>query len=419
MSLDVKTVIFLSSIAAIVMGISILGTAQNYPHIKGVTKWAWGCAVQSLAWILIFLRGSISEFFSVIVAYTLLLLSMTFFYHALTSFKGKKFSSHIFYPLIALSSLLLSFFTYVYYQSLMRTLVIAVLGSILSFLCSYLLLRKKGETPKISERIMGLGFFVIGMSPIITVLSIVVNIYKIDLFFPNSIIQNLNFAFIFIAILILTSSFMLMINDKFMGEILRLATMDSLTGIYNRAAIEQLILKEIDRSKRYNLPMSLLLLDLDHFKKINDTYGHQVGDHTLQKLVETVSQVLRDHDLFGRFGGEEFTILLPETDLVNGHIVAERIRNIVDKTPIKTGSKSFGLTISIGLATLNHQDDDFAELFRRADMGLYKAKQSGRNRVVAVRDKNIKLETLEEEDFQNFKSNPNIEIPQHIKRNLK
>ena len=128
---------------------------------------------------------------------------------------------------------------------------------------------------------------------------------------------------------------MLMINDKFMGEIYRLATLDSLTEIYNRAAMEKLINTEIDRSKRYGLPMSLLLLDLDHFKKVNDNYGHQVGDFTLKKFVEIVTKVLREHDILGRFGGEEFTVLLPDTDLVNAHIVAERVRDMVEKTPIK------------------------------------------------------------------------------------
>lgn len=418
MSLDVKTIVFLSSIAAIVMGIIILVTTQTYPHIKGVTKWAWGCGAQSIAWMLIYLGGQIHLFFSNVVAYTLLLLSMVLFYQALSNFKEKHFSKRIFYPLIAVAFLLFVTFTFIYPSSILRVITIALIGSVLAFLCSFLLIFKDGFSSKISEQIMGFGFFVIGLSPVVTLLSIFLNVFEFTSILPRGIIQNVNFAFIFVALLILTSSFMLMINDKFMSEILRLATMDSLTEVYNRAAMEKLIDKEIDRSKRYELPMSLLLLDLDHFKKVNDTYGHQVGDFALKKLVETITKVLRDPDSLGRFGGEEFLILLPETDLVNGNIVAERVRDIVEKTPINAGTKTFNITISIGLATLNHETDDFQELFRRTDLGLYKAKQTGRNRVVAVHDKNIKSKNTNGQSEGIFKSNPNIEIPLQIKKDL-
>ncbi len=418
MSLDIKTIIFLSSIAAIVMGIIILVTAQTYPQIKGVTKWAWGCGAQSIAWMLIYLNGEIPIFFSNTVAYTLLLLSMVLFYQALLNFKEKHFSKRIYYPLIGVAFLLFVTFTFIYPSAILRVITIALIGSVLAFLCSFLLIFKDGFSPNISERLMGFGFFVIGLSPVITLLSIFLNVYQFTDIFPIGIIQNVNFAFIFVSLLILTSSFMLMINDKFMSEILRLATMDSLTEVYNRAAMEKLIEKEIDRSKRYDLPMSLLLLDLDLFKKVNDTYGHQVGDFALKKLVQTITKVLRDPDSLGRFGGEEFLILLPETDLVNGNIAAERVREIVEKTPIEAGTKTFNITISIGLATLNPETDDFEELFRRADLGLYKAKQTGRNRVVAVQDKNLKPENSNGQPFDIFKSNPNIEIPLQIKKDL-
>jgi diguanylate cyclase (GGDEF)-like protein len=425
MSLDIKTVLFLNAIAAIVMGISILVTARTHPQIKGVIKWAWGCGAQSLAWVLILFRGEIPDFFSIVTAYTLLLLSIMLFYQALSDFKEKHFSKAIFYSLISFAFLIFVFATYIYQNTLVRTLTIAIIGASLSFLCSYLLFFRNETKPKIGERILGLGFFLIGLSPLITILSIFSDNLYINYIFPGGIIQSVNFAFIFVSLLILTSSFMLMINDKFMGEILRLATMDSLTEIYNRAAIERIIETEIDRSKRYELPMSLLLLDLDHFKRINDTYGHQVGDLTLKTTIKIISKVLREHDILGRFGGEEFTVLLPDTDLVNAHIVAERVREIVRQTPIKAGSKTISMTISIGFATLNHKTDDYQELFRRADLGLYKAKQSGRNRAVAVRDKNVKLESLPDQsttilkpdsEIDIFKSNPNLDIPSIPKR---
>jgi diguanylate cyclase (GGDEF)-like protein len=161
--------------------------------------------------------------------------------------------------------------------------------------------------------------------------------------------------------------------------------------------------------------MSFLLIDLDFFKKVNDNFGHQVGDSTLKKVVEITSNELRQHDIIGRFGGEEFTVLLPDTDLVSAQTVAERIRKTVQESEFFAGSSTFHITVSIGLATFNHVTDDFQELFRRADLGLYKAKQTGRNQVVAVLDENNPASDFGDSEIDIFKSNPQINIPTYLK----
>ena len=125
-----------------------------------------------------------------------------------------------------------------------------------------------------------------------------------------------------------------------------------------------------------------MMLDVDHFKRVNDTYGHDVGDQALKALTETCNTALRTSDLLGRLGGEEFALLLPSTALPGGLILAERIRAQVEQMKLATSTDELSFTISVGVCTLNEDDGDFDVLLNRADKALYAAKHGGRNRVV-------------------------------------
>ncbi len=154
---------------------------------------------------------------------------------------------------------------------------------------------------------------------------------------------------------------------------------DYLTGCYNRAFFEKNAIEELERSNRYHNPLSLLMLDLDYFKRINDTYGHMAGDEVLKQVSETVSSIIRSTDIFGRFGGEEFVVLIPETS-VNGAVqVAEKIRLAIEKAVWPVDEI---ITVSIGVVERN-LNESLDDLYRRVDHQLYQAKTAGRNRVVA------------------------------------
>lgn len=154
---------------------------------------------------------------------------------------------------------------------------------------------------------------------------------------------------------------------------------DYLTGCYNRAFFEKNAIEELERSNRYHNPLSLLMLDLDYFKRINDTYGHMAGDEVLKQVSETVSGIIRSTDIFGRFGGEEFVVLIPETS-VNGAVqVAEKIRLAIEKAVWPVDEI---ITVSIGVVERN-LNESLDDLYRRVDHQLYQAKTAGRNRVVA------------------------------------
>lgn len=167
-------------------------------------------------------------------------------------------------------------------------------------------------------------------------------------------------------------------------ELRQLAITDGLTQVANRRHFDERIQEEVDRSQRYGRPLVLLLLDIDHFKKVNDTYGHPAGDAVLRSVAEVCRASTRTLDLVARFGGEEFAMLLPETDIPGALQLAERIREEIAALPVNYGRHTIRVTASIGLAATQDGDRGSEQLIKAADEGLYAAKQGGRNRVTCA-----------------------------------
>jgi len=167
------------------------------------------------------------------------------------------------------------------------------------------------------------------------------------------------------------------------GKLRDMATTDGLTGVANRRYFLELAEQEVSRAQRYSRPMSLLMLDLDHFKSVNDTYGHDIGDMALITAVKAITRILRDQDICGRLGGEEFGVLLPETNEKQAQQTAERVRAEVEATPVVLfDGNELKLTVSAGTASLEAEETSTLEvLCKRADVALYAAKNNGRNRV--------------------------------------
>lgn len=166
-------------------------------------------------------------------------------------------------------------------------------------------------------------------------------------------------------------------------ELRRLATTDALTGILNRAQFLSLGQHAIEHARRRNQAITVLMLDIDYFKKVNDGFGHLVGDNVLRHFVAQLSAGIRSSDLLGRLGGEEFAIALPETDSPMGLQVAERLRARVAASPLTHDGRTIGITVSIGLATAFDDDMTIEQILGRADAMLYAAKAHGRNQVCA------------------------------------
>ncbi len=161
----------------------------------------------------------------------------------------------------------------------------------------------------------------------------------------------------------------------------RLSRTDPLTGLLNRRSFDELIKNELMRFRRCGEVYSVLMLDIDHFKRINDNYGHSTGDHAIQAITRACESNLRVYDKMARIGGEEFCVLLPKTNKNLAYTVAEKLREVIGQTSIPTSEGATSLTISIGVSEVDNTDPDHYTTLKRADKLLYKAKKAGRNKV--------------------------------------
>ncbi|HEX2966926.1 MAG TPA: sensor domain-containing diguanylate cyclase [Syntrophorhabdaceae bacterium] len=166
--------------------------------------------------------------------------------------------------------------------------------------------------------------------------------------------------------------------------LIEMNTKDNLTGVFNRKAFDDQLQNEFKRFTRVSRAFSLMMIDIDYFKKVNDTYGHLCGDHVLKAFASQVASKIRSTDMLARYGGEEFLCLLPETDLENAFHLAEMLRSSIEETDFAFNDINVRITVSVGVTTMCVGIDSSEVLFKKADEALYEAKRTGRNRVVAI-----------------------------------
>ncbi len=175
-------------------------------------------------------------------------------------------------------------------------------------------------------------------------------------------------------------------NDHLRSSVtqtIQMAVTDGLTGLHNRRYLDSHLQTLFDRATARRRPLSLMITDLDRFKAINDTYGHDIGDAVLREFARRLRKNVRGIDLACRFGGEEFVVVMPETEAEIAEKVAERVRAEIAESPFQVAGHTIALTVSVGVSSLNRVQDNAADMLKRADLALYEAKNGGRNRVVA------------------------------------
>ena len=174
--------------------------------------------------------------------------------------------------------------------------------------------------------------------------------------------------------------------EKTKAKLRRLAVTDGLTGLFNYRAFRRQLHLEISRSDRFNLPVALLMMDIDHFKVYNDQFGHLNGDRVLKRFAKLLFENIRDVDCLTRYGGEEFALILPGTDKKSAKIVAEKLRRLVERSPFPMEKKlpKGRVTMSVGVASYPQDTKDEEAFIRLSDKALYKAKKKGRNRTILI-----------------------------------
>jgi len=205
-----------------------------------------------------------------------------------------------------------------------------------------------------------------------------IHVYPIEkIYVFEDLFRLVGFGFVIIAIIKWIKH-----DEEIKDRLLALASIDDLTGIMNRRVFDIELKRDFVNAKRYNKSLSLITIDLDHFKEINDKHGHFFGDLVLKMFAKEVSSTLRQGDIFSRWGGDEFCVILHETSGKNAMKVAEKIRFAVKNIHVKTDSSPIYFTVSLGVTELHNEDSDPMVLIDRADKALYEAKEGGRDKTV-------------------------------------
>jgi diguanylate cyclase (GGDEF)-like protein len=257
--------------------------------------------------------------------------------------------------------------------TVLMSLIIASFTGAMSFI-----LLRPGPDASLLQRIIGVNDFVFFVA--LGVRAYTGMMYGAPaLFLPNAV-QTFSYLTGYLLMIVNGFGFLLLCKEKDDQAMEQLATIDSLTGLVNRRAFFERTDSARRLARRLRKPISLMMLDIDHFKRLNDRFGHATGDEALCVFAATAQQVLRDHDIMGRLGGEEFALVLPGTNLEGALQAAERLRLAVSDAVLPTSGGGYFMTVSIGVALIDPNEHINAAL-ARADHALYAAKSAGRNRV--------------------------------------
>jgi diguanylate cyclase (GGDEF)-like protein len=326
-------------------------------------------------------REALPDYLSIIVSNLLIVLSITLTFAGIQALRQVQVRGRLL-CLVGFAVVARAFFHYTYIQPSLtaRLLVIDAVSVVLLLLCVRALLKDAEDFLLLPLLATAFPFL---LDVAISLLRFASTLRGLS---PGSLFQGgLTFNLQFIAadlILVGTAlGFTAIANRKLASHLEREALTDPLTQVFNRRAVESIAGRMLGHASRHGSPVPLLLIDLDNFKRVNDSFGHPAGDLALLQFAGLAKETLRQSDIFARLGGEEFVAVLPDTGRAKAHSTAERLRSAVDKNGFTLGGGPTRLTASIGLVTYPEDGADWSALLAKADAFLYQAKGAGRNSV--------------------------------------
>lgn len=371
---DLRTVILLGGIMSAVMALVLYALKRSYPEsVKGMGQWSASLLLVFFGSMLAIGHGKLPQVASVTLARFLISTGLYLSYVGTQRFLGQRPRLLPWMTLITAVTLIQAWFTFVEPSYHVRLALANMLAASLFAVHARLVFKQgpptlaRGLTGGVLATMSVIQLTRLGTSFIWPMGN---NVFETS---PHHMVYVTSFVF---CILLLSISLVLMAAERLCTELEHLATHDPLTNARTRRHMNDACENELERCRRHGRSMALLLMDMDHFKTVNDNYGHQEGDRVLVNFVAKVNALLRHLDQLGRFGGEEFMVLLPETSLPEALTVAERIRETC-----AADSQLHSCTVSIGVTTNQHETDSIDTLLTRADAAMYRAKANGRNRV--------------------------------------
>ncbi len=381
---DIRTALFLGAFLTLLTGVLLFSVRRHFAsNLQASLRW-WilAMATHPLGFLLISLRGVLSDWWTAVVANTLLALSFAAFAIALRTFNGSPQRREQLYLLVAATAVLAVYYTQIDDNLPMRIGSISMVFALLLGASARAIYRR-GQPLNAITHVTG-SLFAAGT--VVMAYRAVVYLFALapipDTVFVVTPLQVAAYALGGLLPVVSTIGFLLMCTEYNQQELAKAARLDYLTGICNRRAIEDLAGRSIAAARRHGIPLAMMIVDVDHFKRINDEYGHEAGDYALVETVRRIRESLRSEDLVGRLGGEEFVAVMPNTDGIAALAAAERMRASFSEEPMHIGGGDIVITVSVGVAVLDAQDQQYSHLLRRADRAMYAAKSAGRNRVM-------------------------------------
>ncbi len=383
MNFHISTAMQLTATMTLVIGLSLAFAATGYPRdLKHpIQLWVRGLLIQPFPYALFSMRGQVPDWLSIIVANTLLTLAFAHLIQALREYNHRPDRSQVFLAIVLLTFTAEILLTYTWPNLHARIILISIVISILAVygLSAFYKSAEKNTRPENLVAVMLVAAIAVML------LRVLITPSSSNVFLTtSSIMQGIVFTYASLMPVIATSGFLLMCGERMNKDLVRLATLDPLTGVFNRRTMTELANKAIAASRRHGRPLSLLILDIDHFKRINDQFGHEAGDLALCRFVENVQEMMRESDVIARLGGEEFVLILPDTNEQSAFAIAERIRQHLSESEFAVSGWPLPLQASIGVGSLGPAINTLETLLRETDRAMYEAKRIGRNHVVAA-----------------------------------
>lgn len=379
MELDTRTLIVASLLTAGLMGTVSLVFATLRGTSRIIGRWGMAMLVLAAGLFGLALRGAIPDWISMALASTVIVAALVLAMRSLRLFLGSPPQDIAGWSLTLVLFVYLLVFSIIVPSSVARTVAISVAVAVIAFRAATLLRRRAPALCRLSARFAEYMFWATAVATVARAVGTVA-LGTEDLMQPD-VLNATSFLAYAGFIMVSTLGVMWMEIETLQAELVHSAHYDSLTGIYNRGTFLAECEREVSRSSRGGGAFSLAIFDLDRFKQINDRYGHPAGDQVLKAFAEVLRLSIRKHDTVGRYGGEEFALLMPQTGKDTAVRVAERIRRALEAGGVSVDVGRIEVTVCAGVATYGADGEDWDTLLSAADTALYEAKGAGRNRV--------------------------------------
>jgi diguanylate cyclase (GGDEF)-like protein len=379
---DIRSAIVIGACLNVLIALMLFAVQSALPTAyKNSLRWWWlGLLMQPLGLVLVALRGEVPGFISIVLANVIIAFALACFAIALRTFTGVVSKKRYVFALVVLAGFITEYFYDVHDRVSMR-----IMG--LSFIHTALLVYGMRGTYRHGIRMTVVSRVVAVLFLLSALMTTSRGVYQLLAEHPVTDPFGMHWSNVLaygmgsLLPIIGSIGFLLMCTEDSQKRLEQAASEDPLTGIYNRRALAEFGSNEFARARRRGTSLSIILLDIDFFKSINDEWGHQTGDIALIETVSRLKAIIRREDYLGRMGGEEFIILLPETDHQQAMVTAERIKQAFSNKPMVLRNQKRIVTLSGGVTSLSSHDEHFDAILRRADQAMYLAKMMGRNRM--------------------------------------